>query len=118
MSFESFFVARIAGDSAEIICKHDSPKKQVKELPSSRNLGIFCFPLGVQHVASKEYMATDVRFHPIVWWLHTTISLHAVPSLMGLMLIDLEAILMQEFTFTLTGGDGRRLHGFCRYCCE
>ena len=63
MSFETFFVARIAGGSAELNCRHDSPKRTVKELPSSRNLGIFCFPLGVQHVAPKEYMAADVSAH-------------------------------------------------------
>ena len=63
MSFESFFISRIANNSVEIICKHDSPKRTVKELPSSRNLGIFCFPLGVQHVAPKEYMAADVSAH-------------------------------------------------------
>lgn len=78
MSFESFFVARIAGDSAEIICKHDSPKRTVKDLPSSRNLGIFCFPLGVQHVAPKEYMASDVRIPPVLWSLHATVQLIAI----------------------------------------
>ena len=63
MSFESFFVARVAGGSIEISCRHDSPKKTVKELPASKNLGIFCFPLGVQHVAPKTYMAADVSMN-------------------------------------------------------
>lgn len=63
MSFQSFFVARISDGSVGIICKHDSPKKTVKELPSTKNLGAFCFPLGVQHVAQREYMAADVRIH-------------------------------------------------------
>ena len=61
MSFETFFVARIAGGSAELNCRHDSPKRTVKELPSAPNLGIFTYALGVQHVERKEYMASDVR---------------------------------------------------------
>ncbi|KAK9829376.1 hypothetical protein WJX72_005465 [[Myrmecia] bisecta] len=77
--FKSIFVARIAEQSraVELFCRFDDGNAAAS-LPPDASLGGFCFPLGVNQVKPKEYMAPE------------------------------------EFSFTLTGGDGSRLHGFCR----
>ena len=63
-------------------------------LPGSDNILPFCFPAGIDVIKPKEYAASEVCVRWTCFLLHTTHS--------------------QSYIFTLTVGDGSRLHGFCR----
>ena len=77
MSFRSCFVARLTDKqprSVEIIARHDASGKRGQELPSTQNLGTFCFPLGPEHVTAKEYMAPEVTLLPLYLLLYFCLS--------------------------------------------
>ena len=63
--FKAFFVAKTTQTeqaSIRIFCQFRNKHLGVTtELPSSQNLGNFCFPLGAEHVKPKEYAAPEVR---------------------------------------------------------
>lgn len=65
--FKAFFVAKTTQTeqaSIQIFCQFRNEDLGVTtELPSSQNLGSFCFPLGPEHVKPKEYAAPEVRFN-------------------------------------------------------
>ena len=111
--FRSCFVARVAVEKSravELFCTFDDPQ-QVKSsgngLPPAQALGGFCFPLGPDNVKPKEYMAPEVPAH--------SVQLDQLPSEMGG--VTQLVVCLQEYSFTLTVGDGSRLHGFCRQDC-
>ncbi len=60
----------------------------------------FCFPLGPESVPPKEYSASEV----------SAASFYVNGA--GAQLSS------QEYTFTLTHGDGKRYQGFCRWCAH
>jgi hypothetical protein len=64
--FKACFVAKTDTQSEkaaiQIYCQFRNEDLGVTTgLPSSHNLGSFCFPLGPEHVKPKEYAAPEVR---------------------------------------------------------
>lgn len=108
--FRSCFVARVAVEKSravELFCTFDDPQQVTGSsngLPPAQALGGFCFPLGPDNVTPKEYMAPEVPAH--------VAKLDQYPYERGAWLNC--AMFLQEYSFTLTAGDGSRLHGFCR----
>lgn len=120
--FSSAFVARIAtatsGNRVELFCRVDESAAAAAALPPEQNLGGFCFPVGPENVFPKEYSRPEVNIRsPCSRLLDLSCGVLLSP-LLGRHHTwpggSLNPCLMQEFSFTLTGGDGARIHGFCR----
>lgn len=112
----SCFVAALSGKEgakgASIICRY-TPEDSANHdpLPSASNLASFCFPTGPENIKAREYMAPVVgpspERHP------GSIQLLGLHN-SRLYRLMIGSVSVQEYSFTLTGGDGSRLHGFCR----
>lgn len=101
---QAFFVAHI-GSSAAPLAKpvqrylwRPLSGTELLDLPATDNILPFCFPAGVDGITPKEYAASEVRTCTNLGHSSTTIYLFH----------------LQSYIFTLTAGDGSRLHGFCR----
>ena len=106
----------------DIFCRYDAPASgavKLADLPSAQNLGTFCYPTGPANVRPREYAAPEVRQRSAWCRWAAWANRQGVPSLP----CTDSVTLAQEFSFTLTGGDGSRTHGFCRLsaranCCR
>ena len=120
--FKSCFVARVAIEkrrNVELFCTFDDPQSGTSsnsDLPPAQALGGFCFPLGSCNVEPKEYMAPEVQPDNMSTCACILPISKGVPVAKHKVRVSrpLHSI-AQEYSFTLTVGDGSRLHGFCRY---
>ena len=106
------FVARTkASQKAGLVdtfCRFNNPQAPAaaQALPPPQALGSFCFPLGPENLRPKEIMRPEVTDAQCCCAVLEPTWLSAKQRS--------KLCVLQTFSYTLTGGDGSRLHGFCR----
>lgn len=92
----------------DTFCRFNNPQAPAaaQALPPAQALGSFCFPLGPENLRPKEIMRPEVT---ATHWYCAVLE----PTWLSAKQRSDHRVL-QTFSYTLTGGDGSRLHGFCR----